>query len=182
MRKVMKILLFTSVFFMFAGGMFGPIYAVFVKNIGGDLLTAGGAYAAFSIAAGILLLLLGKWEDRIKHKEKLVILGYGLSCLGFLGYLFIQETIHLFIVQIIFGIGEAINSPAYDAIYSRLLERGKFASQWGIWEGLQYIVVAVAALVGGYLASLYGFRFIFMIMFGLSVVGLISSSLLLRKR
>ena len=51
MQRKLKILLFASALFMLAGGLFGPIYAVFVEEIGGDLLTAGGAYAAFSIAA-----------------------------------------------------------------------------------------------------------------------------------
>ncbi len=178
----MKILLMGSFFFMFAGGMFGPIYAVFVENIGGDLLTAGSAYAAFSISAGVLMFFISRWEDHVKHQEKLIILGYGLSCVGFLGYLLIQNPIHLFIVQIIFGIGEAVNSPAYDGMYSRLLERGKFASEWGMWESMQYIVISVAALVGGYLASAFGFKLIFVLMFILSLFGLTTASALLKMK
>lgn len=180
MKRGLKILILASALFLLAGGMFGPIYAIFVEEIGGDILTAGSAYAVFSIACGVLLFFISRWEDHVKHQEKLIVIGYFLSCIGFLGYLFISEPWHLFIVQIIFGIGHAINIPAYDGLYSKLLDKGKFASEWGLWETMAYIVGGVAALVGGYLANLYGFKFIFVIMFILSIIGLIVSLFLLK--
>lgn len=183
MQKELKILLFSSALFMLAAGLFGPIYAVFVEEIGGDLLTAGLAYAAFSISAAILIFFISKWEDRVKHQEKLVVFGYILSCTGFLGYLLIQKPWHLFIVQIIFGIGEAIGTPAYDGLYSGHLDKGKFVSEWGLWESMQWIVTAVAAAVGGFLANVYGFRFLFVVMLGLSIIGLVVSlSLVVKKK
>ena len=183
MRRELKILLMASAFSVLAGGLFGPIYAIFVEEIGGDLLTAGAAYSIFAIASGVLIFLISRWEDHVKHQENLVILGYGLGCIGFLGYIFIRNPLDLFIVQIIFGFSEAIATPAYDGMYSRFLDKGKFASQWGLWDSMYYIVSGFAGLVGGYLALVYGFKFIFVIMFGLSLIGLfISSFLALRKR
>jgi MFS family permease len=183
MQRELKILLWSNALFALAAGMFGPIYAVFVEQIGGDLLTAGGAYAAYSIVAGILIFFISRWEDHVRHQEKLVVAGFALSCLGFLGYLLIQTSIDLFIVQIILGLGQAINIPAYDGLYSKHLDKGKFASEWGLWESSNYIVVAVAALIGGYLANIFGFRFIFLIMFVISLIGLAVAVMLLpRKR
>ncbi len=83
MKKQLMILLLASSMFMLAGGLFGPIYAIFVENIGGDLLTAGTAYGLFAVSAGVLIFLIGKIEDKIKNQERLVILGYVLSCFGF---------------------------------------------------------------------------------------------------
>lgn len=183
MQRKLKILLLASGLFLLAGGLFGPIYAVFVKEIGGDLLTAGMAYGAFAISAGILIFFISRWEDHVKHQEKLIIIGYVLSSIGFLGYLLIQKPWHLFIVQIIFGFGEAIGTPAFDGIYSRHLDKGKFVSQWGMWESMQYIVTAIAAGAGGFLAKMYGFRFLFVIMFILSLLCLlVSVFLVVRKK
>ena len=182
MQRELKILLLSSALFILAGGLFGPIYAVFVEEIGGDLLTAGSAYAAFAIAAGVLIFFLSKWEDHVKHQEKLVVIGFVFSCIGFLGYLFIRQPWHLFVVQIIFGLGEAVGTPAYDGLYSRNLDKGKFVSEWGMWESMQWIVTAVAAAAGGLLANLYGFRFLFGIMFIVSLIGLITSALLIKKK
>ena len=165
-----------------AAGMFGPIYAVFVEQIGGDLLTAGGAYATYSIAAGILIFFISRRADHIKHQEKLVVAGYALSSIGFLGYLLIQTSLDLFIVQMILGLGQAINIPAFDGLYSKHLDRGKFVSEWGLWESSNYIVIAIAAIIGGYLANVFGFRFIFVIMLVISLIGLAVSVLLLPRR
>lgn len=182
MQRELRILLLSSALFLLAGGLFGPIYAVFVEEIGGDLLTAGTAYSVFAIAAGIIIFFLSRWEDHIKHQEKLVIIGYALSCMGFLGYLLIRKPLDLFMVQIIFGVGEAIGVPAYDGLYSRHLDKGKFISEWGLWESMNYLVLGVSAAVGGFLAKLYGFRFLFVIMLILSVLGLIVSIFLVVRK
>ena len=182
MRRELKILLSAAGLFMLAGGLFGPIYAVFVDQIGGDLLTAGGAYGLYSISAGLLIFLISRWEDRVKHQEKLVVVGYILSCMGFLGYLLIKAPIHLFIVQIILGLGEAIVTPAYDSLYSRHLDKGRFASEWGLWESMNYVITAIAAVVGGFLANVFGFKILFVLMSAISLSGLAISSLLVFKK
>ena len=165
MNRVLRILLGAEGFSILAAGMFGPIYAIFVENIGGDILEAGGAYALFCLAAGILMFLMGRWEDRVKHKEKLVIIGYLLGSVGILGYIFISSPLHLFIVQIILGLSEAIGSPAYDSMYSRNLDKGKYASEWGVYESMDYIVTGIAAVFGALIAATFGFQYLFIIMF-----------------
>ena len=156
MQKVLKILLLASGLSLLAGGLFGPIYAIFVEQIGGDILTAGTAYAAFAISAGVLIFVISRWEDHIKYKETLVIMGYALGCFGFLGYLLIQDPLDLFAVQVIFGIATAIGTPAYDGLYSKHLDKGKFVSEWGLWESMNYILVGISAAVGGFLAKFFG--------------------------
>lgn len=182
MQRELKILLTASTFFMLAAGLFGPIYAIFVEEIGGDLLTAGGAYGAFSISAGILVFIISRWEDHAKHQEKFVVLGYLISVIGFAGYLLIRNPIDLFIVQIIFGIGEAVHVPAFDGLYSKHLDKGKFASEWGLWETQYRITSAVAAGIGGVISYIFGFRALFMIMLIISVTGFLISSLLVSTR
>lgn len=182
MRREFKIVLATSAMFGLAGGMFGPIYAVFVEEIGGDLLTAGSAYALFAISTGVLMLFTAKLEDRSKHKEKFFIIANILGSIGILGYLFISKPIHLFVVQIILGISDAIGGPVYLTIISKNIDKGKITFQWGMTDATWYILGGVAALIGGYFANLYGFRFIFVIMFIVSLIGLALSLLLLKKK
>jgi len=182
MKKELKILLLTSVLFFLAGGLLGPIYAVFVQEIGGDLLTAGTAYSIFAIATGILIYLISKIENRMKHIEVFVTLGYGIKSIGFLGYLLITSPIHLFIVQIIMGIGEAILTPAYDGLYTKHIQKGKTVYEWGVWESLTWITVGIAAIIGGFVAKVYGFQVLFVFMLIASVLGTISSSALLIKK
>ena len=100
MKNILKILLWSSFLINLSAGLLGPIYAIFVENIGGNLLTAGSAYATFSISSGILIYFLGKWEDKLKHQERILLLGRFLTILRTAGYLLVQSPIHLFGVQL----------------------------------------------------------------------------------
>lgn len=175
MQRKLKILLFASSLSMLAAGFLGPIYAIFVEEIGGDILTAGTSYAVFSIAAGLLIFFVSRWEDHVKHQEKLVVLGYALGVLGFLGYLLIRNPFDLFVVQVVFGIGAAVGTPAYDGLYSKHLDKGKFASEWGAWESMAYIITGISAAIGGFVVSLYSFKVLLTAMLLISLLGLFVS-------
>ncbi len=182
MNKILKILLWSSGFSLLAAGLFGPIYAVFVEEIGGDLLTAGAAYSVFAISSGIIIFFIGRWEDHIKHHEKLIVLGYGLGILGFIGYLLIKTPLDLFLVQIVFGVAGAVGTPAFDGLYSRYLDKGKYCSEWALWESMYSVVTGISALIGGYIANFYGFKVLFAIMLILSVIAFTTSLLLFLKK
>ena len=180
MKNILKLLLLSSFLINLSAGLFGPLYAVFVEQIGGDLLTAGLAFAVFSIVSGVLIYIFGKWEDRIKHQENILIISRFLTVLGTIGYLLIQSPAHLFAVQIVFGISSALITPAFDSMYSKNLTKGKYASQWGAWESMYAITVGIAAIIGGYLAQTYGFKTLFIVMVILAIFSFITT-LLLRK-
>lgn len=182
MKEKLKILLLSALFINLSAGFFGPIYAIFVEQIGGDIFTAGFSYALFSIAAGVLIFILGKWEDSVKHQEKLLVTGRFLAIIGFIGYLLVETTTHLFIVQIIFGISTAVITPAFDSLYSKNLSKGKFASQWGVWESMYGIATGVAAVIGAFIAKEFGFKSLFTLMLIFSIASFIASLYLLKKK
>ncbi|MBW3021117.1 hypothetical protein KY334_07520, partial [Candidatus Woesearchaeota archaeon] len=82
MQRELKIMLTTSALINLAGGMLGPIYAIFVQDIGGAILTAGSSYSIFAIVAGIMTFFVAKLEDRYDHQEFLIVIGYFIMCLG----------------------------------------------------------------------------------------------------
>jgi len=128
MHKAIKILIGASIFFNFSAGLFGPIYAIFVERIGGDILTASSAWAMYSIIIGILIFVFGKWEDKL-NKRKMVVLGYSLSAIGTASYIFVQQPLHLFAVQTILGISTAVINPAWNAIFSTSLDKHRESSE-----------------------------------------------------
>ncbi len=180
MRKGLKVLLITDSFVTLAFGLLGPIYAIFVENIGGDILDASGAWAAFLFATGIMTFFISRWEDHVKHQEKIMALSYLILAIGVLGYLFVETSIHLFIVQIVLGVGQAFNNPTYNGLYSRLLDKGRYVSEWGLWDSMSCIVTSIAALIGGAVATFYGFKALFLIMFVFSIISFLASISLLR--
>lgn len=148
MREKLRILLIAESFFILSVGLLLPIYAIFVQKIGGDILEASGSFALFSFSMGVVLFFISRWEDHVKHIEKMIILGYLIEFIGITGYLFVSKPSHLFLVQIVLGIGVAIENPAWDALYSRFLDKKRTASGWGLYETSDYVLTGVAAIGG----------------------------------
>jgi MFS family permease len=164
MNKALKILLFTNGLVLVAGAMLGPIYALFVDRIGGSLLDASFAGGIFALSAGIMSIISGKFSDSIKESELVVVLGYMLMGIGFISYIFVGSIWTLFAVEILFGLSVAIYAPAFDAAYSKHLNKKKAGSQWGAWESMNYFTAAVGALIGGFVVTYLGFNVLFVIM------------------
>jgi len=182
MHKQLKIFLVVLSFFILAGGMFGPIYAIFVVDIGGDILVAGTAWAIFMIVSGIGIFIMGKIQDKLKRDKPIIISGYTLISLGFLAYFFVSNTTQLFLVQILLGLGTMVVVPARDSFYTKYLEKGKIASQWAAWESLWYILGGIAAILGSFFAKIFGFKALFLLMFLLSLVGLVVATQIVDKK
>lgn len=182
MKRGIKILLFADAWMTFALGMIGPIYAIFVERIGGDLLDASWAYFTFMLTSGVVMYSISRWENHVKHKEKLVVAGYLIGAFGALLYYFVDGQSMLLITQVVLGFSVAILSPAFDAVYSHYVNKKKEASDWGAWESMGYLVTAIAALAGGYIADIYGFKTLFIVMFISSICGAIISFRLFKNK
>ena len=180
LKKILNRLIFFTALILFANYLFTPIYALFVAKIGGNVETAGFAYAIYSISTAILILVMGKWEDHVKHRENLLIAASFLSFVGFSAYLFVGDITQLFLVQIVLGIATAIAMPAFDSMYSENLDKGKHASEWSIWESTNYITASFAAAAGGIIVGTFGFSVLFILMALLSLGALVIAITLAR--
>lgn len=181
MGRLRKILLVADAFYILAGAFLGPIYALYVEEIGGDLLDASSSFALFMLTAGAVVFLLGLWEDKAKHRKKFVVAGYGIGVIGYLGFLFVNSPLALFMVQAVLGLSAALKDPAYDALFS---DAGKkhLVLAWGEWEATDYIALGIGALAGGFLAQYFGFKILLYFMLITSIFSFIISLLLLHLR
>ena len=180
-KRPLKILLFTNSIILLAGAMFAPIYALYVEKVGGDLLDASLAGGVFALAAGIVTLASGRFTDKVKESELIVILGYIIMGVGFLLYIICNSIWFLLFIQVMVGFGEAIYSPAFDALYSKHLDKTKSGKQWGAWESINYFTLALGAVIGGVIVTYFGFNVLFIIMAIISLLSAIYIYLLPRK-
>jgi len=163
-NKALRILLITNGMILLAAAMLGPIYALFVEKVGGDLLDASLAGSVFAFIAGTTVLLSGKYADKFKEKKLFVVLGYIITGIGFLLYTQVNSVWFLLLIQALIGFGEAVYNPSFDAIYSEHLDSGKGGTEWGAWEAMNYYATAIGALIGGTIVTHFGFNPIFVIM------------------
>ncbi|HUW21255.1 MAG TPA: MFS transporter [Candidatus Bathyarchaeia archaeon] len=164
MNKALKIMLVAGAFSKIAAMMFSPIYAIFIEDIGGGILEAGYAVALYAFATGILMYFFGKKEDLMKEPEIAMVIGYILTGLAYIGYIFVSSFVHLLSIQLILAVASAIGSPAYDGLYSNHLSKGKAASGWGSWEMMASFITGLGALMGGFLVTLNSFDLMFFVM------------------
>lgn len=142
-----------------------PIYAIFVQGIGGDILEASGAIAIFLLVSGLTTIAVHRSAWSEKHRSKLLVYGWLLWVIGIGGYFFIFNIYTLFIVQVIVALGNAIADPAFSAELDDNISKNKKSYSWGIFQGTQDIANSIAAVVGGLIASLFGFRVLIIFMF-----------------
>lgn len=169
-NKSLRLLLITNGIILLAAAMLGPIYALFVEKIGGDLLDAGLTGGIFALAAGTTTLIAGRYADKIKRSKIIMVIGYLFISGGFFLYTAVNSIWFLFIVQIIIGFGEAIYSPVFDALYSKHITKTKAGREWGTWEAMNYFTIAIGAAVGALIVTVFSFNVLFVIM-GLLALG-----------
>ncbi len=170
LNRALRILLTTNGFILFAGALIGPIAAIYVESIGGDILDAGIAGGLFALAAGFTTLFSGKLTDKVKEHELIVVAGYLLMGVGFLLYTVASTLWLLFAVQILIGFAEALYSPAFDKLFSEHAPRSRAGRAWGIWESMNYFTLAIGAFAGGVIVRYFGFTPLFLIM-GMLCIG-----------
>lgn len=182
MKKGLKVLLIADTFSTLALGLLGPIYAIFVEQIGGDILDASWAYFTYMFTTGFVMLVLGRWEDAHAHKEAFIITGYMITAVGCLSYIFVFNQVSLIGTQVLFGFASALYVPAFDALYSEFLDAKKRATQWSMEEAMICIATAISALLGGYIVDVFGFTVLFLCMFGISLLSVFVSLYLLHNK
>lgn len=164
LNRALRVLLITNGLILVAGAMLGPIYALFVRKIGGDLLGASLTGASFSIAAGLTTLLAGRYADHSQRSEYIVAGGYTLMGVGFLLYIIVASIWSLLCVELLIGFAEAAYAPAFDRLYTRHLASRKVGREWGMWEGVSYFSNGLGAMAGGIVVALFGFNILFVVM------------------
>lgn len=166
----LKFLLLISSGFMFASAMFTPIYALFVKEIGGSVTQTSTAWAIFLATAGLLTFITGKLENKIKETELAIVWSQYVICVAYILYYFTTTIPMLYTAMIVSGIGNALFWPAFHAIYTKHIDDTNSVFQWSIYDALAYLIPAIGAVIGGYLVKIYGFDLIFIIMAILSFI------------
>jgi MFS family permease len=181
MHKIVKILLLSSIIYNFSVGLLGPIYAIFVQRIGGDILSASTAWAIYAITIGVLTIVFGKFEE-ILSWSRMLLWGRILTTVGIAGYLFVRNPLNLFVVQFVLGVASAMKDPAYDSLFSKFVTKKKVSLEWGYQWGFTSISTGISALVGGLVATIYGFRVLFVLMTISSAISAIVAGFLLKKK
>lgn len=183
-NRVVSFLTISDFFILSGWGLVSPIFAVFVTG-----QVKGAGVEVVGLASTIYLLLksglqvpLANIIDKIRgeHDDFLVMMvGTVIMSIVPLLYIVVRSVPQLFLVQAIYGISGALCYPAWMALFTRHIDKGKEGWEWSLYYTTIDLSGAAAAAVGGYLAKNLGFNWLFVLV---SVFGFAGCLMLLKIR
>ncbi len=185
-NQIVRAYIISESFVWSAWNLVIPILAIFVvDNIkGGSVQTAATAYSIYLITRVVFELICGKILVRTSDRKKYTIALVGIILLGF-SYLFFsisQSISTLLIGYMIAGMGLGLSAPAKNALFSIHIEKNKEASNWSIADAVTFGCMALAATLGGFFQSVYGFHILFAIAAFINFLGAIPFILFIYKK
>ena len=179
MHRQLKYLLLINSFSVSAVNLLGPFFALYLQGINASITDIGRVSAWYVIVMGSFTYLLSRFENKKVSAGYFFIIGFLLRALGWTGYMFATDISHFYIIQAVIAISDAFGAPAYNLLYSTYLDKGKYASEWGLSISINALIMAISVYGGSVIVEYLGFTALFAIMV---VFSLISAALALRYR
>jgi len=169
MHKNVKLLLIASILIHSGANLLAPIYAIFIKEVGGDLIDAGIAVGIYALLKGVFYFLFARVKEDFLSKKWMMFIGYTIMGLGYGAYIFANKPMHVFVIQGALSLGETIINPSWSAIIATSLQKGKERHLYAHFYGYRSLFEGGAALLGGVFAVKFGFNLVFGIMVGFAI-------------
>jgi MFS family permease len=179
-NQVIKYLILADLIFWSGWGLLSPIFAVFViKNIeGGSLSVIGLASGIYWILKSLLRIPIGIFLDSRRGEEDdfwFLFFGLVLSSLVPFGYLMAKYPWHIYLLQSLQAFGMAMALSGWTAIFTRHIDQGKEATEWGLDATFVGLGIGISGILGGMIAQIFGFKTVFVLV---GILGLLAASLL----
>jgi len=150
-----------------AAGFLPPMYAVFITTqiAGATVASVGLAITIYWATKSVLQLFVARFIDR-NHGEiddfYFMIAGGILSALFVSLYYFATNIVHVYILQLLIGVADAMVIPPFYAIFTRHIDKGKEGFEWSLFSSFSVGAgAALGAMLGGILGASIGFRAVF---------------------
>ena len=162
--------------FLSALGLISPIFAIFItaKIRGGGVEVVGFAAAVYWIGRSIFEIPIAKFLDKTKgEKDDLyfLVFGYAICALVQFGYIFCTLPWHVYVLQGVFAVGAAISWPAWSALFTRHIDKGREGFEWSVEHVSFSLGIGITGALGGITVATFGFNTAFIIAGAFALVG-----------
>jgi MFS family permease len=172
-NKALRALYIYNGIFVLAGGLFGPLYAIYVQRIGGDIVTISFSWAIFLISSTLFTFVVSKFGDQVKEKEYLLMAGFLIRALVWILYIYVNNLVFLYVLQILIGLGEALGSPSFDSLIAQHVDKGHQMEEYSDMKIIFNLSGALATFLGGIIVAKFGFPMLFVLMSLLALISFI---------
>jgi len=169
-NKALKVLYLYNSLFVFASNLIGPLFAIYIQKFDSQVLAISLIWATYIISTAVFSFAFSKYGDRIVEQEYCLMAGFLIRAVVWFAYIFASNLYIVILLQILLALGEAIGSPAFDAIRSNHVDKAVQMSEFAIWILISNLSMGVATVIGGLTVSYLGFPILFFIMFVLALI------------
>lgn len=180
-----KAFIISESFFWSGWNFIAPIFAIFAASHiqGGNVEIAAGAYSVHLVVRIFAELVSGRYfsKTRILYKYYVTIIGILLVGLSYIGFAFSTTVFSIFLYYGLAGFGFGIGAPTKMSIFATHLDKNKEAYEWGVYDAIVFVGMALSAALGGFIAHQYGFSFLFILSAIINLLGIIPYLLYINK-
>jgi MFS family permease len=173
-NKALRALYIYNGIFVLAGGLFGPLYALYVSTYIDStidpVVIVSLSWGIFLIASTLFTFIVSKFGDGIKEKEYLLLWGFLLKAIVWVLYIYVNSLAFLIILQILLGLGEALGSPSFNSLMAQHVDRNRRIEEYSDMTIIFNLSAGLATILGGFIVAIFGFPTLFIIMSILAVV------------
>ncbi len=142
---------------------FSPIYALYVAQFSSSTYMVSLTWGFALIIQGLMTFFFGYVLDSSPHKRQLLVLGYFLMSASAFLFVFVDSVVYLMIVMFINACTTAFHMPVFKAYVTTHEHRGHEAHEWSLFDGGNYLLAGIGALVGGNILLFTDFRGLFVV-------------------
>ncbi len=164
MHRNVRLLLGSSIFIHMGLNILAPVYAIYVQQIGGQLIDASFSIGFYALLRGILYFVFAKFKDRHLPHRPILFSGYLIYALAYLAYTAIDAPIYLFVIQGWLALADTILNPSWSAVIATSLQTGEERKTYSMFYGYRSIFEGLGAFIGGIGIALLGFTWTFLLM------------------
>ncbi|OGZ30493.1 MAG: hypothetical protein A2931_00195 [Candidatus Niyogibacteria bacterium RIFCSPLOWO2_01_FULL_45_48] len=156
-----------------------PLFAVFVTGQieGATVATVGFYTAIYWIVKSIVQVPIAWYLDKKEGEVDeffALIAGYLIAAGVAFGYILASNVWHIYLLEGILGIADALGVPSYLSIFSRHLDRARENMEWTFRSVGVGLAAAGAGALAGILVQNFGFNSVFIIGGALSLISAFS--------
>jgi len=166
--RLVRYFIISDLFFMGGWGLVGPVFAIFIiaDVEGATLITIGSAAGVYWLVRSIVQLPVALYLDK-KEGERddfhALIFSLMLSGVASFSFVLVENIFALFFVIAVKAVAFGFYTPAWSAIFSRHLDKKRYAFDWSLDNASVGIAFGLTAFLGSAIVSFLGFKTVFII-------------------
>lgn len=177
-NKVIKTLIISDFFLNLGWGFLSPIFAIFILE---KVAYSSPLHAAEIAGLAALFYWIPKSFFEIpiaiyldKHhgeKDDFWAMFFGMLIISFvpIGYIFSSAPWHIYLLQVLYALGMALSLPAWLAVFTRHIDKGKEAFEWGMETASIGTGAGIAGGLSGLFVAAIGFKVLFVFVCGFTI-------------